>query len=73
MTSSVIYQLMALDMDMWFINAMDRLHRGFLWAGKPNARGSCCLGAWDKICQPKFLGGLGIHDLRKLNVAVCTR
>jgi hypothetical protein len=43
MTSSVIYHLMALDVDPWFLQAVDKLRRGFLWASKPDARGSC---AW---------------------------
>jgi mannosylglycoprotein endo-beta-mannosidase len=43
MTASVIYQLMALDIEPWFFKAVDRLRRGFLWAGKPDARGGCCL------------------------------
>jgi hypothetical protein len=73
MTASVIYHLMALDVDPWFIKAVDRLRRGFLWAGKPDARGGCCLVAWEKICQPKHLGGLGFHDLRLLNAALRAR
>jgi hypothetical protein len=73
MTTSVIYHLMALDVDPWFIKAVDRLRRGFLWAGKPDARGGCCLVAWEKICQPKHLGGLGFHDLRKLNASLRAR
>jgi hypothetical protein len=50
MMASVIYHLMALDVDPWFIQAVDRLRRGFLWAGRPGARGGCCLVAWDKVC-----------------------
>jgi hypothetical protein len=73
MTASVIYHLMALDVDPWFIKAVDRLRRDFHWAGKPDARGGCCLVAWDAICQPKSLGGLGFHDLRKLNAALRAR
>jgi hypothetical protein len=73
MTASVIYHLMALDVDPWFIQAVDRIRRGFLWAGKPGARGGCCLVAWDTICQSKHLGGLGFHDLRKLNAALRAR
>jgi hypothetical protein len=73
MTASVIYQLLALDIDPWFIDAVDRLRRDFLWAGKPGARGGCCLVAWHKVCQPKHLGGLGFHDLRKLNAALRAR
>jgi hypothetical protein len=70
LTASVVYQLMALDVDPWFIRAVDRLRRGFLWAGKHDARGGCCLVAWASICQPKHLGGLGFHDLKKLNAAL---
>jgi hypothetical protein len=61
---------MALDIDLWFFKAVDRLRCGFLWEGKPNAHGGCCLVAWHSICQPKALGGLGFHDLQKLNAAL---
>jgi hypothetical protein len=29
--------------------------------------------AWPKVCQPKALGGLGFHNLRFLNAALCAR
>jgi hypothetical protein len=70
MMASVVYQFMVFDVDPWFFKALDRLRREFLWAGKRDARGGCCLVAWHSICQPKALGGLGFHDLRKLNAAM---
>ncbi|KAM0878385.1 hypothetical protein ACQ4PT_034904 [Festuca glaucescens] len=73
LTSSVVYQLMALDLDPWFIKAVDKLRRGFLWAGSADARGGCCMVAWRLVCQPKSLGGLGLHNLRYMNVALQTR
>jgi hypothetical protein len=65
--------MMALDVDPWFLQAVDRLRRGFLWAGKSDAQGGCCLVSWDKVCQPKFLGGLGFRDLKKLNAVLRAR
>ncbi|KAM0885371.1 hypothetical protein ACQ4PT_030436 [Festuca glaucescens] len=73
LTSSVIYQLMALDLDPWFIKVVDKLRRGFLWAGSADARGGCCMVAWRLVCQPKSLGGLGLHNLRYMNLALQTR
>ncbi|KAM0831277.1 hypothetical protein ACQ4PT_065657 [Festuca glaucescens] len=73
MTASVVYHLLALDVDPWFIKAVDKLRRGFFWAGKDDARGGCCMVAWHLVCQPKSLGGLGLHNLRWLNVALRTR
>jgi hypothetical protein len=34
MIASVVYQLMALGLEPWFLNAVDKLRRGLLWAGK---------------------------------------
>ncbi|KAM0850524.1 hypothetical protein ACQ4PT_053027 [Festuca glaucescens] len=73
MTALVVYHLLALDVDPWFIKAVDKLRRGFFWAGKDDARGGCCMVAWHLVCQPKSLGGLGLHNLRWLNVALRTR
>ncbi|KAM0928574.1 hypothetical protein ACQ4PT_002562 [Festuca glaucescens] len=73
MTASVVYQLLALDLDPWFFRAVDKLRRSFLWVGKDDAQGGCCAVAWDLVCQPKSLGSLGMHDLRRMNVALRAR
>jgi hypothetical protein len=70
MTASIIYQLMALDLEPWFLEAVDKLRRGFLWAGAGDAHGGHCAVAWDRVCQPKCLGGLGFHNLRLFNTAL---
>jgi hypothetical protein len=58
MMSSIVYHLMALDLDPWFLQAVDKLRRGFLWAPSGEANGGCCAVAWNLVCQPKALGGL---------------
>jgi hypothetical protein len=56
MTVSVVFQLMALDLEPWFLQEIDRLCRRFLWAGTVDAHGGSCAVAWDLVCQPKCLG-----------------
>ncbi|KAM0888030.1 hypothetical protein ACQ4PT_028623 [Festuca glaucescens] len=73
MAASVVYQLMALDVDPWFLHAVDKLRRGFLWAGKNEANGGNCLVAWDAVCAPKELGGLGLPNLRRMHAALRAR
>jgi hypothetical protein len=70
LTASVVYQLMALELEPWFLQEVDKLRRGFLWAGHEEANGGSCAVAWHLVCQPKYLGGLGIHNLRLLNTAL---
>ncbi|KAM0913734.1 hypothetical protein ACQ4PT_011963 [Festuca glaucescens] len=73
MAASVVYQLMALDVDPWFLQAVDKLRRGFLWAGKNEANGGNCLVASDAVYAPKELGGLGLPNLRWLHAALRAR
>jgi hypothetical protein len=73
MAASVVYQLMALDVEPWFLHAVDKLRRGFLWAGKNEANGGNCLVAWDAVCAPKELGGLGLPNLRWMHAALRAR
>jgi hypothetical protein len=36
-------------------------------------KGGHCLVAWDKVASPKLLGGLGISNLKLLNLALKCR
>ncbi|GAB2303754.1 hypothetical protein Dimus_038957 [Dionaea muscipula] len=51
------------------IKEIERLCRGFLWAGA-DLHQRRALVAWDKICQPKLHGGLGIKQLSSWNKAL---
>jgi hypothetical protein len=62
-TATVIYQAMALDLPPWFIKAVDKIHRGYFWKGRMDAKGGHCLVAWPKVTRPKELDGLGIANL----------
>ncbi|KAM0885331.1 hypothetical protein ACQ4PT_030415 [Festuca glaucescens] len=73
MAAFVVYQLMALDVEPWFIQAVDKLCRGFLWAGKNEVNGGNCMVAWDAVCAPKCLGGLGLANLRWMHAALRAR
>jgi hypothetical protein len=59
--------------DPWFLAAVDKLRRGFLWAGNNEAHGGNCLVAWDAVCAPKHLGGLGLPNLRWMHAALRAR
>jgi hypothetical protein len=62
-TTTIIYQAMALDLPSWFIKAVDKIHCGYFWKGRMDAKGGHCLMAWPKVTRPKELGGLGIANL----------
>jgi hypothetical protein len=46
-----IYLLIARNVPKWFIEAIDKIRRGFLWKGKEH-NGSCCIVAWEKVMRP---------------------
>jgi hypothetical protein len=68
-----IFSMMSLDIPVKTILAIEKIIRGFLWKGRKDVKGGHCLVAWDKVCTPKKWGGLGIPNLRMMNVALRTR
>jgi hypothetical protein len=64
---------MSLDVQIETLLAIEKILRGFLWEGRRDAHGGHCLVAWDRVCMPKELGGLGIINLRKMNLALRVR
>ena len=65
-----IHAMMALDLPMKTIAAMNKICRGFLWCRRAEANGGNCAVAWDMVCSPKWVGGLGLPNLRWMNVAM---
>jgi len=47
---------------------IDRIHRDFFWNNSASDRGFSLI-AWDKICRPKKLGGLGLRKTVAVNTA----
>ena len=68
-----IHAMMALDLPIKTIEAMIKICRGFLWCRRMEAKGGNCAVAWDAVCAPKWAGGLGLRDLRWMNVAMQSR
>jgi len=68
-----IYLLIVINVPKWLINAIDKIRRGFLWKGKEQANGACCLVAWEKVSRPQDFGGLGIINLEVMAWALQAR
>jgi hypothetical protein len=65
-----IFSMMSLDVQIETLLAIEKILHGFLCKGHKDAHGGHCLVAWDRVCMPKEFGGLGIPNLRKLNLAL---
>jgi hypothetical protein len=73
LTSTIIYLAMALDLPTWAHKAIDKIQRSYFWRGHREAKGGHCLVAWDRVCRPIEMGGLGISNLKVLGWALRTR
>lgn len=71
--ATTIYHMLALDLPSWFFKCVEKIQRGFFWRGQSDANGGCCLVAWQTVCLSKHYGGLGIHNLQRLNWALRMR
>ncbi|KQJ83471.2 hypothetical protein BRADI_5g15081v3 [Brachypodium distachyon] len=68
-----VYAMMSLDLPMKTIAGIEKICRVFLWKGRKDVRGGHCLVAWKDVCSPHEIGGLGIPNLKLLNLALRTR
>jgi hypothetical protein len=70
LAASPIYHMLSLDLPPWFFNTANKLFRGFFWSATTEARKGHCVVAWETVCKPKDLGGLGVKNIRLLNHAL---
>ncbi|KAJ3700519.1 hypothetical protein LUZ61_004224 [Rhynchospora tenuis] len=57
----------------WLIKEIDKLRRKFIWGTNQQGRNRLHLMAWQRLCQPKSVGGLGLVDLKLQNQALLLR
>jgi hypothetical protein len=73
LSSMLVHALMSLDIPPKTLEAFAKICRAFLWKGRQQVNGGHCLVAWDKVTSPKSVGGLGLPNLRLLNLALRCR
>jgi hypothetical protein len=58
------YLLIAINVPQWVIKSIYKIRRGFLWRGRKEVNGDCCLVPWEVVTRPLKFGGLGIPNLK---------
>ncbi|XP_059451183.1 uncharacterized protein LOC132181985 [Corylus avellana] len=56
-----------------FCSQLDRSFKNFWWGFPPAKSRNLTLKAWDTLCIPKDLGGLGIRKMREVNLALVSK
>lgn len=64
-----IHQLLVLAPPKKTLKLLEKIERGFLWAGRAEANGGNCHVNWRRVCRPIPLGGLGVHDLERTGLS----
>ncbi|WVZ61798.1 hypothetical protein U9M48_011614 [Paspalum notatum var. saurae] len=70
LSSQMVYLMCAVPLPPGVVAQVDRRRRGFLWTGEDSAAGAQCLVAWDRVCDDKAMGGLGVKDLALQNTCL---
>ena len=68
-----LHQLLVLAPRKKTLKQLEKIERGFLWAGHAAANGGHCHVNWRRVCRPTPLGGLGVHDLERTGLALRLR
>lgn len=64
-----VYALILFYMPRKFVDKLEGIQKKILCSGVKDKR-TIHLVAWNDVCRPKKVGGLGIHKIREFNVAL---
>lgn len=73
LSAASIHHLIAVQCPKWVYKAIAKILRGFMWKGHNDMQGGHCVVSWARVCRPRELGGLGIHNLEMLGWALQMR
>jgi hypothetical protein len=72
-TSSIpAYYMQNVALPIRTCSKLDKLNRDFLWGSSADRKRMHMVG-WDKVCQPKEKGGLGLYSTRSRNIALLAK
>lgn len=73
LSATPIHQLLALAPPKKTNKALEKIQRGFLWAGRTETNGRHCHVNWQWVARPISLGGLGVRNLARTSLVLRTR
>jgi hypothetical protein len=67
-----IFYLSFLKILVKVLKKVTRIQREFLWGGARGGRKVCWV-KWKKVCQPRGKGGLGVRDVKLMNMSLLAK